>query len=293
MDVILISTTDIKAERGDARNRMLQSLIDSERTLSGARMVLGLLLQNCATSALPVFAAGMPSFVRPLISTPGRLPLSTARNLLLARLESDGVILRDTLVGFPDDDCWYPPAFLAQVAGLFTRDATLDFWFCRYASNPVQSAFMREALVSARLSEIVRNASSNTMFLRGRVIDAVGRFDETLGVGTPLGGGEDMDYALRARRVAREVVYCDAPLVGHRDKSPEVRSRYYVSGLVVLARHARYGAVMEFIRKIAVGVYLILRRELTFANFAKALHTALVEFRPAVGQAAQPIKPSR
>ncbi len=44
---------------------------------------------------------------------------------LLRRLIADGISGADALVAFPDDDCWYPPGFLVQVAALFERDATL------------------------------------------------------------------------------------------------------------------------------------------------------------------------
>jgi hypothetical protein len=292
MEVILISTTDIKGGRGDVLERMLQSLVESERMLGEHRMVLALLLQNCETETLPAIAGALPPFVRPL-ATAGRVPLSTARNMLLRRLAADGAIAADALVAFPDDDCWYPAGFLVQVAALFARDGTLDFWFCRYASQPALASFGGAASATARTSEVVRNASSNTMFLRGRVVAAIGEFDEALGVGTPMGGSEDLDYALRACRVGRKIAYRDEALVGHRDKSPKFRSLYYVSGLVVLARHARYGAARAFLRKIAVGLYLILRHELALADFAAALRRALGEYRAATGHALRPLRAGR
>jgi GT2 family glycosyltransferase len=101
-----------------------------------------------------------------------------------------------------------------------------------------------------------------------------------LGVGTPVGGSEDVDYALRARRVAHKRAYRDAALVGHRDKSRSIRAHYYTGGLLVLARHARHGAGGECLRKIAVGAYLTMRRELGVRDFAKALRSAFFESFP-------------
>jgi hypothetical protein len=272
LDIFLISTTDMRGARDEVRGRMLQSLVESQRAMRGHRIALSLLLQSCDSQELAGFAATAPEFVRPL-AVAGRVPLSMARNMLLRRLLADGAIGPDALVAFPDDDGWYPDGFLGQVASLFARDATLDFWFCRYASQPLRESFAATEPTGARTGEIVRNASSNTIFLRGRVVSEIGEFDETLGVGTPLGGSEDLDYALRAHRVARKTAYRDAALVGHRDKSPTVRARYYASSLLVLARHARHGAGGEFLRKLAVGAYLTMRRELAVRDFARSLRS--------------------
>ena len=280
MNLILISTTDMKGGRADVRDRMLQALGESERTLRGDRMVLALLLQNCPPEELRAFAMALPAYVRP-VAVAGRVPLSTARNILLRQLATDGAIATDTLVAFPDDDCWYPSGFLVQVAILFARNPELDLWFCRYASNPSQARFAEAEPGIARPAEIVRNASSNTIFMRGRVVNAIGEFDEGLGVGTPMGGAEDLDYVLRAGRVARRTAYCDAALVGHRDKSRQLLARYYASSLLVLARHARNGISREFHRKIAVGIYYVLRRRLPLAEFGRALRRASTERRKA------------
>jgi len=287
MNIVLISTTDMKGGRADVRDRMLESMAESERTLRDDRLVLALLLQNCEPEDLHPVTAALPPFVRP-VAIAGRVPLSTARNILLRQLVTEGVITPNTLVAFPDDDCWYPLGFLCQVAEIFVRDAMLDFWFCRYASRPICESFSAEVPMIARIGEVVRNASSNTIFLRGRLVAGIGEFDEALGVGTPMGGAEDIDYALRARRVARKVAYLDAALVGHRDKAPEFRARYYMGGLVVLARHARDGTVGLFLRAIAVGCYLMLRRELALRDFAVALFRAVDAWRVGSSRALRP-----
>lgn len=268
----------MRGGRVDVRHRMLQSLVESQHSLRGHEITLFLLLQNCTPGELAAFAASAPAFVR-ASAVAGQVPLSAARNLLLRPLLAGDGIDSDAVVAFPDDDCWYPEGFLDQAASLFARDAMLDFWFCRYASRPVRKAFAAAKPTRASTGEIVRNSSSNTIFLRGRVVNSIGQFDEALGVGTPLGGSEDLDYALRAQRVARETAYCDAALVGHRDKSRSVRARYYASSLLVLARHAREGVRGEYWRKIAVGMFLTLQLELKPRDFARALRSAIVEGR--------------
>lgn len=278
MDIVLLSTTDLKGGREKLRERLLQSLDAPLRALGGHRLALHMLLQNCGAQELASFQAGAPAFVR-AAAMPGRVSLSAARNTLLRRLLADGSVAANDLVAFPDDDCWYPPDLLCALIAQFTRDSELDFWFCRYGSCPEELAGAPASAPGsgARFAEIVRNASSNTIFLRGRIVTTVGEFDERLGIGTALGGSEDLDYALRARRLARRTLYRNAALVGHRDKSPEVRARYFASSLIVLARHARDGALKELVRKIAVGVYLMLRAELAPRELARALRLALAE----------------
>jgi len=257
---------------------MVKSLVDSQGSLPSSSIHLSMLFQNCDVVDLPSISAELPAFLHP-IATPGRVSLSSARNIVLRRLTAAQGIGADSLVAFPDDDCWYPPGLLAQVAALFSRDPQLDFWFCRYASRPGQSTLIDAQPKVARMSEIVRNASSNTIFMRGRVVNAVGEFDEALGVGTPAGGSEDLDYVLRAWRAARKTAYCNQALVGHRDKFQELLARYYASGLLVLARHAEFGASSEFYRKIAVGFYYALRLKLSPIEFFRALHQGLAERR--------------
>jgi hypothetical protein len=287
MKIVLISTSDMKGGRADVRDRMLQSLVESERTLQGDSLVLALLLQNCTAVNSTAISMALPAFVRPVL-IPGRVPLSSARNILLRQLLTDGDLVPDTLVAFPDDDCWYPPGFLREVAEIFAGDAALDFWFCRYASQPVRESFAAEAPKIARIGEVVRNASSNTIFLRGRVVTAIGQFDEELGVGTPVGGAEDVDYALRARLVARKIAYRDAALVGHRDKARQFRARYWAGGLTVLARHARDGTAKLLVRGIGVGCYLVIRRELALRDFTAALSRAVNAWRAADGREPRP-----
>jgi hypothetical protein len=273
MQVVLVSTTDLASPRRDVLDRMLASMIASTRELPEDQVTLAMLFQNCADGRLPP----LPPFAVGL-AIDRRVSLSAARNQVLNQLARAGHAFdADTVIAFPDDDCWYPPGLLRQVVGLFRREARLDLWFCRYAPQPVPATLDGRPLAPAPMRDIVRQASSNTIFLRGSVVAALGPFDEQLGVGTPLGGAEDLDYALRAAARSRLAACTAEPLVGHRAKNAQLRARYYMSGLLVLARHLRRGTMAEFLRKIAVGLYLVLRRELSPALFVSALRRALAE----------------
>jgi hypothetical protein len=122
------------------------------------------------------------------------------------------------------------------------------------------------------------------MFVRGRVVRRIGRFDETLGVGTPNLGGEDIDFALKAYRLARKTWFEDMALIGHRDPQGALRARYYPGSLLVLGRHAATSAPLlkEYLRKIGVGLVLTQRGELPLRTFLSANSAAL---REAAGRA--------
>jgi hypothetical protein len=273
-DLLLISTTDVRHAPEGILDRMLASVARAARSLPHARILHALLLQNCP----PGHGGTLPDFVAPdTIET--RLSLSAARNRLLGPLVERRSIAPDTVVGFPDDDCWYPPGLLKTVLERFRTDPQLDLWFCRYSSRPDTYGARAERGRPARARDVVRNASSNTMFVRGRVVRRIGRFDEALGVGTPNLGGEDIDFALKAHRLAQKTWFEDAALIGHRDPQPALRARYYPGSLLVLGRHAATSAPLlkEYLRKIGVGLVLAQRGELPLRTFLSANHAALRE----------------
>lgn len=177
-------------------------------------------------------------------------------------------------MGFPDDDAWYPPGLLDRVAAVFAAIPDLDFWFCRYASAPV--AVVLPHAPSDRppgMRDVVRNASSNTIFVRGSLARSL-RFDDTLGVGTAMGSAEDTDYAVRACLAGRRTLFADAAFVGHHDKDLACRARYFPGEVMVIARHARRVPALrrELIRKVGVGAYLGLRGVLPFGVLGSSLY---------------------
>lgn len=138
--------------------------------------------------------------------------LSKARNLGLQYAHGE-------LFAFPDDDCWYPDGLLCRVNDLFLANPNIHGFsgrvvdsnminLARYASQP--------GLISPYF-KIWERTSSVTLFLRKEVIMKVGIFDETLGVGskTPWGGGEDIDYPIRAIKNGLNLYYDPGIYVYH------------------------------------------------------------------------------
>lgn len=141
--------------------------------------------------------------------------LSRARNAGLARASAD-------LVAFPDDDSGYPDDLLERVARRFATDPEVDgltgsasdFAGRTSESWPHEPADLTRANLWYR-------ALSITMFLRRAVIDAVGQFDEQLGLGSgqPWSSGEETDYLVRAVDAGLQIEYDPQLVVLHDEKT--------------------------------------------------------------------------
>lgn len=282
MNVVLISTTDVGSGRSGMLDRMVQSVAQAIAARPEVPVSMLLLLQRCPPHWQRSLTESLPPFVRTM-AIADRLSLSAARNRMIERATASGLVAESTVVGFPDDDCWYPAGVLEHVIRAFEREPRLDLWFSRYSSTPAPLIGISQSANAAGPRDVVRNASSNTMFVRGRIVRQGVAFDEALGVGTQVGGGEDTEFALRAHLRGGLSLYLPAEVIGHRDKNPGLRAKYYGGALIAIARHAgretRVSA--ELARKLAVGVWLVLSRQLPFIAFTQAVAAAMRSRRAA------------
>ncbi len=125
-------------------------------------------------------------------SKPG---LSAARNVGLKHTVGD-------VVTFPDDDCLYPPELLERVASFLDAHPNVAGLAGRLQmGNPGQIGTARFDRKAGLISQanVWKRVNSSTIFVRRKVVEEIGGFDESLGVGagTPWAGGEDIDYPLR------------------------------------------------------------------------------------------------
>lgn len=284
-DIILLTTCDYQGGRKDELERLLASIQQSVSDY-GLSVRHYLLLQRCQPDqADPV----VPDYTV-VMRLDHQVSLSAARNLMLHQVHRDGVLEQASIVCFPDDDAWYPAGTLQAISILFAQQAQLGVVICRYASSPVTIAQCAGGLALARrpgAREFVVNASSNTLFVRAAVVQQVRYFDERLGVGARLNGGEDLDFALRARALSRgQVLWLDAPLVGHRDKNRTLRARYFAGSLYAIARSSGDPAVaLQAFRKLLVGLYMVLAGDFAPRDLARSMRIgmqALSEREPEV-----------
>ncbi|MCS6289246.1 MAG: glycosyltransferase family 2 protein [Nitrospira sp.] len=180
--------------------------------------------------------------------------VSHARNAGIHKATGD-------IVGFPDDDCWYPPMLLESLVARFQTTADWDGITGRIVNetNSV-SGDARFDVNSGRvtLSNLWRRACAATIFFTKETVEAIGGFDEELGpgAGTPWGGAEDIDYPARAIKAGRTIFYDPQIYVFHPDLSiaaqaDELRRAYsYGAGI------GRVWMKQKFPLRI-VGYYLL------------------------------------
>lgn len=264
----LVCTTDACHGISDEYRRLIASLRESVKTID---ITLITLFQR-PNAAAEQEIAGLPDFVTPMTSVE-RLSLSQARNRVLRRIATNDGYDDRSLVLFPDDDCWFTDAYLPKVSRMFAEDAQLQYWFCRYASTPALDPALFDATHPARASDVVRRCSSITLVIRASLIPKVGLFNEQLGVGAALNGGEDTDFAVRLYRTGGKGAACGHALIGHRDWNAANRARYFAGSATVLARNAwgSPGLAGEYLRKLASGLSLVAKRKLSLRDFGYGL----------------------
>jgi glycosyltransferase involved in cell wall biosynthesis len=161
---------------------------------------------------------------------------------------------RGEIVGFPDDDCLYPPGLLDQVAGAFGRDPALMVLTGPAASpdGGLGSGRWREDAGPIDAGNVWTSVIEFNLWLRRPLALALGGFDEAMGPGTPIGSAEGNDLVLRAVGGGHAARYDPTLRVIHPDKRlSEVavaRARLYGRGLGFALRrhHAAPGTCLRF-----------------------------------------------
>ncbi|HJS86566.1 MAG TPA: glycosyltransferase family A protein [Acetobacteraceae bacterium] len=241
------------------RTDELAALLGSLAAQSFKDFELIIVDQNADDRLVPTLAAFPSLRIRRLRCSVRALSL--ARNYGLAQCNGD-------LVGFPDDDCLFPPGTLTAVDAAFRADAALAL-----LSGPAVSP--DGALGSGRWSPVSGPITVATvwtrviafnMFIRRDTLSSVGGFDETLGVGARFGSAEETDLAIRVIQAGNKAFYDTNLHVIHPDKrmtrAAIARAFSYGTGLGrVLRKHrvATHVASQFFVRPTG-GILLSLAR---------------------------------
>lgn len=208
----------------------LAQLLESLRQQTYRRFEVIIVDQNPDDRVGRVIAAsGKGLAIVHLHSDPG---VSLARNVGLAQA-------RGQIISYPDDDCWYPPDLLANVARFLVK-TNFDGVAGREvdATGTPPRGWDSTAGLITRFN-VWRRAKGFSFFVRHEVASQVGSFDEQLGPGspTPWGAGEDTDYVLRAVEARFRIWYAPSIFVFHpffpyprRFGSPEWIDRAYTYG---------------------------------------------------------------
>jgi GT2 family glycosyltransferase len=108
------------------------------------------------------------------------------------------------------------------------------------------------------LSNLWRRACAATIFLTKETVEAIGTFDEELGLGagTPWGGAEDIDYPARAIKAGRTIFYDPKIYVFHPDLSADARTNRVRRAYSYGAGIGRVWMKQKFPARI-IGYYLL------------------------------------
>jgi GT2 family glycosyltransferase len=197
------------------------------------------------------------------------LGLSRARNVGLREVSAE-------LVGFPDDDCVYPPGLLRLLAERFAADPLLDGLAARAEDDEGRSSvsWKRDAAFLTA-DNLWNRANAATMFLRRELVERVGGFDDRLGLGSgePWSSGEETDYLIRAVAAGARIAYDPTVVVLHdvREDDAAIGLRDGASVGYLLRKH-RYPprTVGRMLARPVGGAALALAR----LDFARARYYA-------------------
>jgi glycosyltransferase involved in cell wall biosynthesis len=107
-----------------------------------------------------------------------------------------------SIVGFPDDDCWYDTGAVEQCLEIFSAPAAPDgiTGICLDEKGEQSAGTFDSDAGPLTRQNVWRRANSTTTFCRTAVATAIGGFDESLGLGsgTRWGSGEETDLLIRA-----------------------------------------------------------------------------------------------
>jgi glycosyltransferase involved in cell wall biosynthesis len=279
----------VVATRG--RDAELAALFDSLLAQDEPSLEVIIVDQNSDDRLAPVIAAYAGRLALVWRRT-ARAHANHARNLGLG-------LARGAIVGFPDDDCTYPPGLLAGVLGGFAAAPDLAVLTGPAASpeGGLGSGRWRAEPGPITPANAWTSVIEFNLFLRREVALELGGFDERLGPGTAFGSAEGNDLVLRALGNGYHARYDPAQRVVHPDKRltpvAVARAQLYGQGMgFVLRRHAVPAGVWLpfFIRPLGGALLSALRgRGLAARYYWATLTGRLAGFTAAGPRAGLPL----
>lgn len=226
MKFTLLVTT---LNRSGEFERMIDSLLVSNLTFLKKIVIMDqssddIFLKNTVT------LSRFPSSLEVVHKSIARTSLSNARNQALKFIQSD-----DQIICFPDDDCWYPEDFFSQINDELGADI-VDIIQTYYREPTIEGGVPPEILINRNNAKYLHPCSVGIFINIEKVqIDTIS-FDEFLGVGAELPGGEESDLLFRLllsnytiKQIAKPYVY--HKVIRERLKNPSYKihaARFYV-----------------------------------------------------------------
>lgn len=233
------------------------------------------LLQGSSSEQCAEMRKQLPKWVE-LISSKAAMSSPVARNAMIQHLLDSEALDRTAIVGFPDDDAWYPKGALACVARHF-GDPQLQLLLTRY--GPAPSADGCDKAFCPTLQQALSHGACAGIFVRAGLLTELTGFHELLGLGTELRGGEDTEFVHRAFRRAKHQTICvPGFLVGHAAADKKKKATYYEGGLTAILAHshASSAARLALLRKLAVGLWLVVAGRMSIIGYFRSLRRAWI-----------------
>lgn len=193
------------------------------RTEEVGRMIQSLVNQNVRNFELIIVDQNLDDRLAPYIETGiaqgidirhvrlDRPSLSAARNLGIS-------LARYEILAFPDDDCWYESTVIEHICNHFDSAPETGGVVARWVEQ-AEGLGRTEASGQLSLRAWRRfrggEGSSISLFFRRKLFDALGGFDERLGIGRWYGSGEETDFLLRALASGARLDYAPGARVHH------------------------------------------------------------------------------
>lgn len=253
------------------RPKELSRLLESVLVETNERYVRDLVVIDQSDSeisennrrSIQCYSQAAPS-VRMLHVADDNRGLSIGRNKGLGLIRSPGVIC------FPDDDCWYPHLFFAELIGVIegSRAEVIQTYYREPSQDNPKKPING---VISRSNAYLLRACSVGIFIDTRRTRGLGMyFDERLGVGTSLPGGEEVDLLYRLITSGVTIEQITYPYVYHKIS----RERLEPSAALYAAR--AYVKLKNYKIKRNLSIFIIgLLANLLFSPFRKRDRLAL------------------
>ena len=210
-----------------------------------------------------------------------KMGLSRARNFGIAKATGD-------VLAFPDDDAWYAPETLAEVAKALSNPDVdgVSYRVVDETGRCSAGGWMSADRKMVTKATVWHTAVSCSFFVKRKFAngtDADMQFDERLGVGsgTRFGSGEETEFLLRQIERGAKIAYDGSNCVFHpkiSDKTGVGRGWQYGNGYGAVLRKHHYS-----LTRLVWGVSVQLIRSVQAAfkfNFKKILfHLAMASGR--------------
>lgn len=193
------------------------------RTAEIDRCVDSLAAQTCQDFELIVVDQNPDDRLVPVVARACELGLSCLHlrqsepNLCMAR--NTGITQASgSIIGFPDDDCWYEPNVVEQVLHRFQSQTELQGLVIRWHETGEHPAgrLSFEQFGQFRGAR----ASSITLFFRHDCLCRAGGFDAALGLHSWYGAGEETDLMLRVLGTGDVIEHASDIVVHHAVLNP-------------------------------------------------------------------------